>query len=346
MTTLRESLSESFEQAEDTTDLGQGTGAAPTVGAAPVTGETNAAAEARARDQQGRFARQHDDKGSQKNAQVQAAQGAQPAQPTGPRKVPSSWHKDYHPQWERLGSDPELAKLQEYIEKREADFAKGVSTYKNQWEQAQPLYEAMAPLLPELQRMGVQPGQWITNLSNAHRMLAMGNPVQKLQMFAKLASDYGVPLQALTQGRVDPQASHMMNTVNALMQRVNQFENQRQAEEHSVLKQEIDAFKQNAPHFEAVKSTMAGLLQAGFVSDLQSAYDKAIRMNDDVWQQEQARQAHGSATSRQQQIANKKAAAASPRSSSPTGAMAQGNGKRGLRETLSEQFDSAASGHI
>ena len=78
-----------------------------------------------------------------------------------------------------MGQDPELSKLQEYIMQREQDYAKGVSTYKSQWDQAAPIYEAMQPFIPILQEHNIQPQQWIQNLGRAHQVLAMGSPEQK-----------------------------------------------------------------------------------------------------------------------------------------------------------------------
>ena len=53
---------------------------------------------------------------------------------------PSSWKKDYEESWGKL--DPTL---QDYIAQRESDFAKGVSTYKSQWDQACLLYTSPSP---------------------------------------------------------------------------------------------------------------------------------------------------------------------------------------------------------
>jgi DNA-directed RNA polymerase specialized sigma54-like protein len=95
---------------------------------------------------------------------------------------------------------------------------------------------------------------------------------------------------------------------------------------------------------------MSQLLQSGVVSDLQSAYDKAIRLNDEIWQkqQEEARQAQAQAEAqqRQQTVTTAKAKAVSPRSSSPTGTMSNGNGKKSLRDTLAEQLEQQLGGRV
>lgn len=343
MSTLRETVESAFQQAEEG-NLGEAAAPAPQPPASSEhEGETPEQREQRARDERGRFA--------PKDAQGTAAQpvAQPPAKPQGqpaaggPKQPPRAWKKDYWGHWDKLAANPELAPLQDYIAQREEEFMRGVSTYKSQWDQAQPIYEAIQPFLPELQQHGIQPGQWIQNLGAAHRMLALGTPQQKLQMFAKLATDYGVPLQAFMQGgRVDPQSAHITNMVAQLAQKVGAIESQRQQAQDAALKQEIDAFKQNAPYLEEVKDTMARLLESGMADDLQTAYDKAVRLHDEVWQREQARQAQQTHADRRSQIDRKKAAATSPRSSSPTGAMSQGGAKKGLRDTIAEAMDELA----
>jgi hypothetical protein len=336
VTTLRDALADAIGKAED------GTLQAPTEQAIETSNElaTEAPQEgskaegSRTRDERGRFAK----------VEQPAPQAQQPAAQT--RKPPSSWKKDYWGHWEKLGTDPELSKLQEYIEQRESDYAKGVSTYKAQWDQAQPIYEAIQPFMPELQQHGIAPAQWIQNLGAAHRTLVLGSPEQKLQTFARLATEYGVPLQALQTGKYDPQFAHIANTVGALQRDWTAFQQQQFNAEQAKLQQEIDAFAATAPHFEEVRQTIAGLLRSGIASDLKTAYDKAIRLDESVWAKVQASQAGQAEKQRQAEIAKKKAAAVSPKSSSPTGAMAAGNTKKSLRDTLSEQFDEVAGGRF
>lgn len=342
MTTLRDALTESFEQSEAGT---LGTPAETTINAEPsqeaaaLTGETQDEREARLRDGRGRFAKAEDKpQGQQKTA---------PAASTGPRKPPSSWKKDYWQHWEKIGTNPELAPLQDYLEQREAEYSKGVSTYKSQWDQVAPVHEAMQQFMPELQRHNISPAQWITNLGSAHRALALGNPEQKLQMFAKLAVDYGIPLQALLQGgRVDPQNVQLMQTVSQLSQKMNSWESQQKQTEDAALQQHVREFAKDKPHFEALRPTMARLLESGVVTDLKSAYEKAIRLDDDIWQQEQASQADRQRQERQQELDRKRRAAASPRSSSPTGPVTQGGAKKGLRDQLSDAFETVESGRF
>jgi hypothetical protein len=312
----------------------------------PAAAQTDEARAQQVRDERGRFAAAQAEReataAGQKPMQQPASPVVDPAeQSPATRKPPSSWRKDQWDAWGKL--DPQV---QAYIEQREGEAAKGVSTYKQQFEQAQPILQAIQPFIPELQQHGIQPETWIQNLGNAHRTLALGSPEQKLQMFAKLATDYGVPLQALTGGQADPQMAQLLPTVNSLQTRIAQFEAQTAQAQQAQIMGQIEAFKAKAPFFDEVHPTMAGLLQSGVATDLQSAYDKAIRLDDNVWSRHQAEQAREANAKRQAELTLKRAAAASPKSSSPTGAVATGGGKKSLRDTLSAAFDSVDSGRF
>lgn len=369
--TRQEALAAAFEQSE------AGTLEAP-VERQIETDE----AQTRPRDEHGRFTKAEQEAQAAQAADATAAtQQTEQAAPaatlteqaqTQVRKPPTSWKKDYWGHWEKLGSTPELSSLQDYIEQREADFAKGVSAYKTQWDQAQPLVQAMQPFLPELQQYGIQPQAWIQNLGNAHRTLALGSPDQKVAMFAQLATQYGIPLpevyrsmaQPAQEGQqVQPQAApgldpqqfgYMAQTLNQLQNELQQFKHNQQQSQEQQLLQQINEFKGSVDPetFEAVRGTMGQLLDSGVATDLKTAYDKAIRLHDDIWQkqqtQEQAKQAEAQRKAdaereaqRQADLAKKKAAASSPRSASPTGATTAGGGKQDRRSFIAQQLDEA-----
>lgn len=291
----------------------------------------------RARDEMGRFAAKEQEQQEfipEQSAIEQEAQPQEEVKPVKPR--PSSWKKDYEEHWSKF--DPSV---QDYILQREADYAKGVSTYKAQWDQAAPIYEAMQGFMPLLQQHNIQPQQWIQNLGNAHKTLALGSPEEKLQMFARLANDYGVNLGALTGGNVDPQFSMLTQELNNLRNEWTGYKSSIEQQEHAKLVSELEAFKQNAPHYEALRETMAQLLEANVASSLQDAYDKAMRLNDEVWQQHQSEQAKAAEAEKIKQAQAAKAKAVSTKSATPTGLETAGSGKKGLRDVIAEQLLSA-----
>ena len=283
------------------------------------------------------------------------AQATSPAKARPPR--PSSWKKEFWDQWEQI--DPALA---EYLHTRESQYANGVSTYKAELDAHKPVIEAMQQFMPELQQNKVEPSKWITELGNVHRVLAFGNPAQKLQTLANVARAYGVPLQAysdqqaqqqfLQQGQFQapyqpPQQPAQQPLTREEAQKIWQ-ENYLQA----TSQQEIERFAADTakhPHYEAVRETMAQLLDAGLAANLESAYEKAIRMDDGLWsaQQEQQRAAEEAERQRQAQerVTRARGKAVSPASATPNGPGSEEKPK-GLRSTLSEAFDTHVAGRV
>ena len=256
---------------------------------------------------------------------------------------PSSWKKDYEEHWGKL--DPTL---QDYIQQREADYAKGVSTYKNQWDMAAPIVEAIRPFEPLLRQYGVAPQQWVTQLGNAHAQLVTGTPEQKMYVFQQLANDYGINLGAVSgQQGYDPQFSQLAQELNQIKNQWGQFQSQQEMMEQAQLQNEISSFKDDKPYFEDVRETMAGLLQNGMAHDLQSAYEKAIRLNDDVFQKVQSEQSAKSESAQREKVAQAKAKVLSPKSTTPT-ALATNGGKSAssAKEAIMQAMEQHSSGLI
>jgi hypothetical protein len=335
MADLREALTSALEAHESADVVTAPVVDQPEV-ATPPAGETTEQRAARERDEGGRF------KAKEEGAPVAKAPAvAAPAlDAPPPRKAPSSWKKDYWEAYQAL--DPKVA---DYIAQREEQFANGVSTYKQEAERAKELFDAIAPFQQDLQQHGVQPAQWLRQLGSAHQMLVKGTPEQKLQAFHKLAQDYRVPVDAL----LDP---------NVRQQFMNQQAQQPQPDVGQLVEEkfmqvraqtEIEQFASDPAHehFEAVKETMRQLLAAGLAPDLKSAYDKAVRMDPELFEREQLRVSEAAEKQRREQAAAKvntaRANAVSPRSATPSGAMT-GNGKKDLRSTLEDAVEATLGG--
>lgn len=319
---------------------------------------------ARARDESGRFA----PKAGEKLAPVAAAP-ALPAQTGTPAPVVAApaveapqlttWRKEYLPIQQKLAAGQALTadeaqKLAAYNVQREKEYSTGVSTYKAEAQQAQHLTQAMAEFMPTLQQHNLNPAQWIQNLGRAHHTLALGSPEQKLQMFTQLAKDYGVPLAAVQQaqsGQVDPLSLQLMHELQSLNTQVKGVTSWRQQQEDQALQQEISKFSDTAqyPHFEQVRESMAQLLERGLAQNPDEAYAKAVRLDDTVFNAEQARQAAAqaatTAASRQAAVARARSASVSVRSATPSGATATGAAKD-RRGILAEALDAADSGRV
>lgn len=285
-----------------------------------------------------------------------------PALAPKPLARPSSWKKDFEPHWEKLvNGQPmtleESRALAEYNLQRESEAAKGVSTYKAEFDQLRPLGEAVAPFMQDMQQHGIEPAKMITQLMTAHKTLALGNGQQKLAMFSKLAQDYGVPLQALYDPQyaqqfvqqtmnIQPPAPPPVDPRQAAREEVEAYFTKQRVSEFAEAKD--DAGNLRYPHFETVRQDMALLLDAGKAKTLEEAYRLTVRMNDDLWQQEQQAKAQADAAAKleAQRAATltAKRNAISPRSATPASAGAPA--KKGLRATLEDAFDEHTAGRV
>lgn len=336
-TTLRDDLAASF----DLVDAGQTAPDAPVLDTTAPT-ETAEAKEQRLRDEQGRFA-----KGEQKQEVKPAAEA--PVVPKKPR--PSSWKKDFDPHWEAFAPE-----VQDYIHQRESEFAKGVSTYKQEAEHARALNEAIAPFLPVIQQHNAEPTQLIRNLLSAHQNLALGNPQDKVMMGAKLIRDYGIDPQQLFQV-LSGQVQYQQPQVQQPAPQMPDFDS---IVERKLMEKEISSEYQRFvaeapekyPHYEAVKETMAGLLQAELAQDYKSAYEAALRhpRHADIFEQVQKQQMlekqEAEKAQRQAVVNRARSQTVSTKSSTPSGQMGAAKGNHSLRDDLMASFDAVTSSRV
>ena len=270
---------------------------------------------------------------------------------------PSTWKKEYVQIWDKMEkgeqiSKEDFTKFAEYANQRESEYKKGVSTYKAEADRARGYEEAIAPFIPELQAQNISPAAWINNLGRAHMVLSKAPYSEKVQMFQRLAQDYGIQLgeDGTSIPQTDAYTQQLMNQLNQVNQEVYTIKNRFQQEEQTRLMNEIERVRSDVekfPHFDVVREEMAQLLELGKAQDLETAYKKAVRMNDDVWALEQERLLTNAkqASSKAQQVAKAKTVAVSPKSSTPRGTVATTD-KKDRRALLSEQLGEAMARRV
>ena len=270
---------------------------------------------------------------------------------------PSTWKKEYVNIWDKMEKGEQIdkedfVKFAEYANQRESEYKKGVSTYKAEADRAKGYENAIAPYAQDLQRRGIQPTQYIENLVRAEQILSNASYDQKVQVFQKLASDYGIQLNGNGQvTQLDPYTQQLMNQLNQVNQEVSSIKGRFAQEENQRLMGEIERVRSNVeqfPHFDVVREEMAQLLELGKAQDLETAYKKAVRMNDDVWELEQERLLSSAKqqASKAQQVAKAKAAAVSPKSVTPSGKVAEPGDKKDRRSILAEQMGEAMNRRV
>ena len=244
-----------------------------------------------ARDESGRF-KANEIKTEEAPAEATEAPSEAPIEQADTR-APSSWTKEGQAEFLKL--PPGV--LRNEILRREESMHKGIEQYKGAAQRAQAYDEVVQPYTPLLQQLGVQPQEAIRALLSAESQLRNGSPAQKAQMTLKLISDYGIDrdavLQALQGGelpQVDPAYQRLEQEVQLIKSQQTERERIERARESEALNSEIARFSQGKEHFEAVRDDMAALIQVGKAKTLEEAYQKAIRLNDEVWNAVQAKQ--------------------------------------------------------
>ena len=329
----------------------------------PIQAEEEASPEeSNDRDEKGRFKSNAEETSSQDDTdqEPELANETSDADEETEIKRPTTWKKEYRDVWDKMQEGKpldkaEFVKFAEYANQREAEYKKGVSTYKAEADNARQLTDAIGPFIPELQKHGIHPVAWIQSLGRAHYTLANGNYDQKIQAFNRLAQDYGIQLnsdslQMPEQAYVDPYQQQLMQQLQATQQQVQQLSAIREQEENARLTQEISRVssdKERFPHFEMVREDMAQLLERGLAPNLETAYAKAVRMNDEAYKLEQDKllRSASSQASKAQQVAKAKATAVSPKSVTPSGQVSKTDAKD-RRSLLMANLADAEGGRV
>jgi hypothetical protein len=335
----REMLEAAIDQAEE------GTLEAPIEKEIEVNDDPIQAESEENRDEKGRFKSKSEETSSENDTAEEpelVAEASNEPEEEVKAQRPTTWKKEYVEIWDKMEKGEPLkkedfTKFADYANQREAEYKRGVSAYKAEADNARQLTEAIGPFVPELQQQGIHPVAWINNLGRAHMILSKAPYQEKVQMFHRLASDYGIQLnqdsiQTPEQAYVDPYQQQLMQQLQATQQQVAQLSQIREQEENARLTQEISRVSSNKerfPHFEMVREDMAQLLERGLANDLETAYAKAVRMNDEAYRLEQDKllKSAGNQASKAQQVAKAKATAVSPKSVTPSGQVSKTDAK-------------------
>ena len=259
-----------------------------------------------------------------------------PAEPPVWERPPASWKKDYHEAW--TTADP---KLKEYAWKREEEMRAGVQPLLSKAQYADQMQQAIEPYMNNIRGLGIEAPQAVKALMEADNVLRHGSPQQKQAYFAQLAQQYGINMSDVQIQPTDPNFFAMQNELAQVRGEVLNWKQQQETAQNQALLSEINQFQAKAEYFEEARPTMIQLLNSGVAQDLDDAYQKAIRLDNDLFnKQQQTLQGAQNAEKREQSNRAAKAAraaAVSVKSSTPGAATATKAQDR--RSMLSEQFD-------
>lgn len=354
MATRREDLAEALDALES--DAGLDTTPAEVVRETPTetpsaenitaTPETAEEAATRARDDLGRFA-------ENKPAAPDPAAVAASQAPIERPEPPKSWKAEKRAVWDKL--DPETAA---YIHQREQESQEGFNKYR---ERVEPIVQQLEPHFQEWQKRGMDPIATVRDLGVTHARLSDADPATRLQTFVNIGNAIGFPIAKVLvdSGLLPPHLASVLDpNVMAAQQQARdlqqQLENQKSFELRQIeadATQQVENFRTTHPHVEKLGPEMQRLLQAGLATDLDSAYSKALRLNDELFTQTQAQQREAAEKERRlnadKAAKAAKANAVSTRTATPGSVTAAtGGAAKGRRAALEDAFDNATASRI
>jgi hypothetical protein len=192
-------------------------------------------------------------------------------------RAPNTWKKEAA---EKFALADPIIRAE--VERREADFYKGIEQYKQAAQFAHTMERAIAPHMETLKTLGLSPDKAISELMNADHKLRYGSPNEKNMYFAQLAQSYGIDLgQVQSAPPIDPHLNALQQQVHQLQGHIQHQQLMGKQQEEASLNSEISAFAADPKHshFDTVRDYMAILLQEGKAKDLPSAYEQAIWAN-------------------------------------------------------------------
>ena len=214
-------------------------------------------------------------------------ENASQVQATG---APKTWSKEALAEWATLPP-----RAQQEILKREDDFLKGITMYKDKAEIGSRYEQVVDPYRPILAAESIDPVQMFQSFAANHYILSRGTEAQKLELAANMIAGYQIDFNKLISfvgDRItepsDPRVTALEQEIAALKQGQTSRQQQETAQIQQRLSSEIETFAADPAnqYFSELVDDIAKLFEAGQATDLKEAYDKAVYMNPTTRQKE------------------------------------------------------------
>jgi len=260
-------------------------------------------------------------------------------------KAPESWKPQSREAWAKIPVE-----AQEEIVRREREIVQTLQSTAGARKLANDFVNTISPFEMMIRAEGADPLSATRDLFGQAAILRIGTPAQKAQMVANVVKQFGVPIQmldaALVGEAIPDEESKISQIIQAQLAPVRQFmstidqtRQQRAQQVDGQIDGEIEQFASDQANefFYDVKDEMADLMEMaasrGQNLTLKQAYDKAVKMNDEIQKTVSQR--------KQQQVANARNAGSSLPS---RGAPVQGASKADdLRGDLLNAFENVAN---
>ena len=203
--------------------------------------------------------------------------GAEQAEPPA-IEFPNSWVADTRELWTTI---PRAA--QEIIAKRESEAHEAISRAGQERKAFEPIQQTLEQFWDVYERNGLAPHDAMARMFAVEQWLA-SDPRSAIR---GIAEAYQVDLSQIgtaeAQLQSDPRIQALSGEVSQLKSILTTQQRKTQETERAETARTLADFAKDKPHYEAVRTVMAGLLQSGAANDLTQAYDMATRANPETW---------------------------------------------------------------
>lgn len=236
------------------------------------------------RDEQGRFKPKEEPKEEPEEEAAPTPEAGDETPPEGTwthTRPPSSWTPKAREDW---GKIPEH--LQKEITRREEAQAKGAQQLQEQFGPAKAFVERVKEPMMEAIGPHGDPVAHVLSMMAVEKTLRTAPMPQKFNQLMAMADQFGIPLREIINASVgeevlqrNPQTAAIPDEVSRELQEIRQW---REQTEQRVVDTEVEQYGQSLEFFNDVRHQMADLIEGGFASDLNDAYEKAIWANTQV----------------------------------------------------------------
>jgi hypothetical protein len=184
----------------------------------------------------------------------------------------------------------------------EAGYTKKSQSLAEEKKIAERFKQALEPYRDEFKKNGIDEFDAFKRGATAHLRLINSPMQERAALMNQIALQYGVNLAAPPQQNqqnqqqqptLDPATQVIFDQLNRHNQYLTNLEKQRQNQERYTIEKTISDFsgakddkgELKHPHFETIKAEMGHLISTGLASSLEQAYDKAVRLNEDLQQE-------------------------------------------------------------
>lgn len=261
-------------------------------------------------------------------------------------KAPAQWKPAVREKWNALPRE-----VQEEVLRREADSMRLIGSVGPKIRMADELSQQIEPFRENLERSGVSPSVFLSDVFTSVKSLAQGSMQEKAETVANIVQAYGIDLRTLDQvltGRLTTPPE--VTEARRLAQQARAVLQQQQAglQHQSALEAEkaIAAFGADPKHefLDDVRDLMADLIESGRAKTLDDAYSAAIWAHEDTRKILLQREAQTRAQVKgQRAAAARRASSAVHGSPSAPAAAVQNNANLSLRESIEAAFDEHSS---